>query len=136
MSSKLPSLLRRAVLSRCKRDNTRGGSHRETLRLRNHPPRDSLRDPAALLTKEGSLLRIMSGWGAGKERNYCRIAVSLWTQVTASEPSPTAKPTRLVEPDRMSPAARIPGTVVSSGQGSRLVSGQRPDFIASTPVST
>jgi hypothetical protein len=69
-------------------------------------------------------------------RNYWRIAVSLWTQVTASDPSPTAKPTRLVEPDRISPAARIPGTVVSSGQGSRLVSGQRPDFIASTPVST
>ena len=41
------------MLSRCKRDDTRGGSHRETLRLRNHPPRDPLRDPAALLTKEG-----------------------------------------------------------------------------------
>ena len=46
------------------------------------------------------------------------------------------KPTRFVEPDRISPAARIPGTVVSSGQGSRVVSGQRPDFNASTPVST
>jgi hypothetical protein len=37
---------------------------------------------------------------------YARIAVSLCTQITASEPSPTAKPTRLVEPARISPAAR------------------------------
>ena len=43
------------MLSRCKRDDTRGGSHYETLWLRNHPPRNPLRDPAALLTKEGSL---------------------------------------------------------------------------------
>ena len=40
--------------SRRKRDDTRGGSHYETLRLRNHPPRDPLRDPAALLTEEGN----------------------------------------------------------------------------------
>ena len=44
------------MLSRCKRDDTRGGSHYETLRLRNHPPRDALRDPAALLTEEGIFL--------------------------------------------------------------------------------
>src|SRR5215510_16012250 len=62
------------------------------------------------------------------------MAVNRCTHVTANEPSPTAKPTRLVEPARMSPAARIPGTVVSSAHGSRVVSGHRPDFRASTPV--
>src|SRR4051812_43403670 len=36
---------------------------------------------------------------------------SLCTHVTASDPSPTAKPTRLVDPDRISPAARTPGSV-------------------------
>ena len=45
------------------------------------------------------------------------MPISLCTQVTARDPSPTAKPTRFVEPARMSPAARIPGTVVSKGQG-------------------
>src|SRR5438477_1359783 len=55
-------------------------------------------------------------------------------QVTASEPSPTAKPTRLVDPARTSPAARTRGIVVSSGHGVRSARGQRPDRSASTPV--
>ena len=45
------------MLSRRKRDNTRGGSHYEMLQLRNHPPRDPLRDPAAPLTQEGNFWR-------------------------------------------------------------------------------
>src|ERR1700681_1131627 len=32
-------------------------------------------------------------------------------------PSPIAAPTRLTDPDRTSPAANIPGTLVSSGSG-------------------
>src|SRR5690348_15739259 len=45
------------------------------------------------------------------------IESNRWAQVTANEPSPTAKPTRLIDPERISPAASMPGTVVSSGQG-------------------
>ena len=37
------------------------------------------------------------------------MVTNLCTQVTANEPSPTALPTRFVEPLRISPAARIPG---------------------------
>src|SRR5580693_7404342 len=66
---------------------------------------------------------------------YWRMAVSLWTHVTASEPSPTAKPTRLVEPARMSPATRIPGIVVSKGHGSRSFNGHLPETSASVPVT-
>src|SRR5438445_10299527 len=59
-----------------------------------------------------------------------------WAQVTANEPSPTAKPTRLVDPDRISPAASLPGTVVSSGQASRPPRGRDPDRTTSVPVNT
>src|SRR5437773_8608435 len=55
-------------------------------------------------------------------------------QVTANEPSPTAKPTRLVDPERISPAASTPGTVVSSGHGSRSARGHNPERTASVPV--
>lgn len=41
------------------------------------------------------------------------MAVNLCTQVTVRDPSPTANPTPLVEPARISLAARIRGTVVS-----------------------
>ena len=44
---------------------------------------------------------------AGK--HYRWIDSKRWAQVTASEPSPTANPTRLVDPERMSPAASTPG---------------------------
>src|SRR6185437_14507557 len=37
-----------------------------------------------------------------------------WTNWTAIEPSPTAAAQRLVEPERTSPAAKIPGMLVSS----------------------
>ncbi len=54
--------------------------------------------------------------------------------MTASAPSPTANATRLVVPLRTSPAAKTPGHVVSTEQGSRSVKGQRSDFAASAPV--
>src|SRR5207245_1443126 len=37
-----------------------------------------------------------------------------WTNCTAIDPSPTAAAQRLVEPERTSPAAKMPGTLVSS----------------------
>ena len=63
------------------------------------------------------------------------IDSSRCAQVTANEPSPTAKPTRLVDPERISPAASMPGTVVSSGQGSRSPRGHNPERTTSVPVN-
>ena len=60
-----------------------------------------------------------------------------WISATAIAPSPTALPTRLVEPLRTSPAANRPGTLVSSGSGSRSSaqsSGRRPASSRSGPV--
>src|ERR1700730_5951046 len=37
-----------------------------------------------------------------------------WTNCTAIDPSPTAAAQRLLDPDRTSPAAKMPGTLVSS----------------------
>src|SRR5438132_6752968 len=37
-----------------------------------------------------------------------------WTSCTAIDPSPTAAAQRLVDPERTSPAAKMPGTLVSS----------------------
>jgi hypothetical protein len=36
-----------------------------------------------------------------------------WTSGTTEAPSPLADATRFIEPDRMSPAAKMPGTVVA-----------------------
>src|SRR3979490_1420376 len=63
------------------------------------------------------------------------IESNRWAQVTAREPSPTAKPTRFVEPERISPAARTPGSGVSRGHGSRSLRGHIPERMASPPVS-
>ena len=52
--------------------------------------------------------------------------IKRWAQVTAREPSPTAKPTLLVEPERMSPAARHAGNGRFQGQGSRSATGHVP----------
>ena len=43
-----------------------------------------------------------------------------WTKLTAIAPSPTAEATLLIASWRMSPAANMPGTLVSSRKGSRL----------------
>src|SRR5262245_54327615 len=41
------------------------------------------------------------------------VARRLWTSCTAMAPSPTAVAQRFVDPDRASPAAKTPGTLVS-----------------------
>ena len=41
----------------------------------------------------------------------------IWTPATAIPPSPTAAAHRFTEPERTSPAAKIPGKLVSSGPG-------------------
>ena len=41
----------------------------------------------------------------------------IWTPATAIPPSPTAAAQRFTEPERTSPAAKIPGRLVSSGPG-------------------
>ena len=50
-------------------------------------------------------------------------------------PSPTPAATRLIEPWRTSPAAKMPGTLVSSRNGSRS-SGQCPLFLATRSVTS
>ena len=51
-------------------------------------------------------------------RNSC-------TNWTAIDPSPTADATRLIEPDRTSPAANTPGRLVSSRNGLRPLARRR-----------
>src|SRR5205085_12664474 len=46
----------------------------------------------------------------------------IWTSATAVPPSPTAAAQRFTEPERTSPAAKIPGRLVSSGPGERPAS--------------
>src|SRR5947207_2681992 len=50
-------------------------------------------------------------------------------------PSPTAAATRFTDPERTSPTAKIPGTLVSRANGSRSAC-QCPASIASAPVKT
>src|SRR4029450_4303536 len=60
------------------------------------------------------------------------------TWLITIEPSPTAEPTRLTDPRRTSPTAKMPGTQVSSISGGRG-SGQRPlteSAATSRPVIT
>jgi hypothetical protein len=45
---------------------------------------------------------------------YCTLARYWWTKAIAMLPSPTPEATRLTEPWRTSPAAKMPGTLVSS----------------------
>src|SRR5216684_3523447 len=56
---------------------------------------------------------------------------------TATDPSPTPEATRFIEPWRTSPTAKIPGTLVSSKNGSRSSPhpfGRCPSRIRSGPV--
>jgi hypothetical protein len=56
---------------------------------------------------------------------FAKLAIALqedeanliWTSATAMPPSPTAAAQRFTEPERTSPAAKIPGRLVSSGRG-------------------
>jgi hypothetical protein len=45
------------------------------------------------------------------------LANLIWIPATAMPPSPTAAAQRLTDPERTSPAAKIPGRLVSSGLG-------------------
>src|SRR3954468_1502351 len=61
-----------------------------------------------------------------------------WASVTAIAPSPTAEATRLTESARASPATNTPGTLASSGHGSRSSGqprGRWPSTTRSGPVT-
>src|SRR5262249_54846693 len=76
--------------------------------------------------------------GAGALVSYIRERYSD-TNLTAIEPSPTAEATRFIEVARTSPAANMPGTVVSRSIGSRssFHNFAKPSFTAaSRPVKT
>src|SRR5437762_7480049 len=57
-----------------------------------------------------------------------------WIPATAIPPSPTAAAQRLTDPERTSPAAKIPGRLVSSGAGRRLFSRHAGASATSAPV--
>src|SRR5438094_4412151 len=63
-----------------------------------------------------------------------RDARLMWTPATAIPPSPTAAAQRLTDPERTSPAAKIPGRLVSSGPGRRLFSRHAGASATSAPV--
>src|SRR5205823_2126079 len=86
-------------------------------------------DPTARqLTRDLSCFCIRERIGDGRRRPGLQSSSSTrCAQVTARAPSPTAKATRLVVLLRTSPAAKTPGHVVSTVQGSRSERGQRPD---------
>src|SRR5216117_1063306 len=63
-----------------------------------------------------------------------RDARLTWTPATAMPPSPTAAAQRLTDPERTSPAAKIPGRLVSSGAGRRLFALQAGASAMSAPV--
>jgi hypothetical protein len=47
------------------------------------------------------------------------VPIAIRTDRTALAPSPAAAATRFIEPRRISPAAKTPGTLVSNGRGRR-----------------
>src|SRR3954451_221250 len=65
-----------------------------------------------------------------------RDARLIWIAATAIPPSPTAAAQRFTDPERTSPAAKIPGRLVSSGAGRRLFSRQAGASAISFPVLT
>src|SRR6266568_3739628 len=58
----------------------------------------------------------------------------MWIPATAIPPSPTAAAQRLTDPDRTSPAAKMPGRLVSSGPGCRLLPRHDGASTTSAPV--
>src|SRR5205814_6251008 len=58
----------------------------------------------------------------------------MWIPATAMPPSPTAAAQRLTDPERTSPAAKIPGRLVSSGAGRRLFARHAGASAMSVPV--
>src|SRR5215475_8100910 len=80
-------------------------------------------DPSTSLNARRSAARWDRGSGArcrasSQHRRHISLRYS-WTNWTTMEPSPTAEATRLIEPDRTSPAAKTPGRLVSSRKGWR-----------------
>src|SRR5882724_13163755 len=61
-------------------------------------------------------------------------AILSWTPATAIPPSPTAAAQRFTEPERTSPAAKIPGKLVSSGLGLCLLAFQAGAATTLVPV--
>src|SRR6476469_449954 len=57
-----------------------------------------------------------------------------WIPETAIPPSPTAAAQRFTDPERTSPAAKIPGRLVSSGAGRCLFSRHAGASATSAPV--
>src|SRR5512134_781803 len=57
-----------------------------------------------------------------------------WMKGIATAPSPTAEPTRLVEPERTSPAAKTPGMLVSNRVGGRSRGQSAASVFTSAPV--
>lgn len=56
------------------------------------------------------------GHGRASRSPYASASASVWwTAGTTIDPSPTADATRLMEPARTSPAAKMPGLLLSSG---------------------
>src|SRR6266516_2076424 len=64
----------------------------------------------------------------------CRDARLMWIPATAMPPSPTAAAQRFTDPERTSPAAKIPGRLVASGAGRRLFARQAGASATSAPV--
>src|SRR5438105_5308790 len=63
-----------------------------------------------------------------------RDARLMWIPATAIPPSPTAAAQRLTDPERTSPAAKIPGRLVSSGAGRRSFSRHAGASATSAPA--
>src|ERR1044071_9321283 len=63
-----------------------------------------------------------------------RDAMLIWIPATAIPPSPTAAAQRFTDPERTSPAAKIPGRLVSNGAGRRLFSRHAGASAMSAPV--
>src|SRR6266700_5007644 len=63
-----------------------------------------------------------------------RDARLIWIPATAIPPSPTAAAQRFTDPERTSPAAKIPGRLVSSGAGRRLFARHAGASATSAPV--
>src|SRR5215472_14738381 len=63
-----------------------------------------------------------------------RDARLMWIPATAMPPSPTAAAQRFTDPERTSPAAKIPGRLVSSGAGRCLFVRHAGASATSAPV--
>src|SRR4029453_4197773 len=59
-----------------------------------------------------------------------------WTNWTAIDPSPTAAAQRLLDPERTSPAAKMPGTLVSSRLSAPAASPVRMKPSAARPTAS